>query len=56
MAEIPNVKKYEKQENDIHPRIAERRYMVQEERLVEGHFPDGVPVNQLLGDKWHEIM
>ncbi len=56
MAEIPNARKYQKPTNDVHPRIAERRYEVQEERLTEGLFANGgIPVDQLLGDKWHEL-
>ncbi len=56
MAEIPNAKKYKKPEDNTHPRIIERRYEVQNERLTEGLFANGgIPVDQLLGDKWKEL-
>ena len=57
MSKIPNAEKYAKPlEGTVHPRIAERRYKVQQERLVDGMFANGgLPVDELLGDKWKEL-
>lgn len=56
MAKIPNSRKYQKPEDDIHPRLAERRYEVQQERMVNGMFSNGgIPVDTLLGEKWDDL-